>query len=125
MHRLPQYHRGNPQVECQNIHQVNQYDTPLPVRVFIARHALSVLKFIKVVNPTITKTQRENSIHPKHTSSDQYDTPLSVWVFIARHTLSVPKSIKVFNPIITKSQRENLIHHNKTEREKQHMIKLY
>ena len=34
MHRLPQYHRGNPQVECQNIYQVNQYDTPLSPRVF-------------------------------------------------------------------------------------------
>jgi len=28
MHRLPQYHRGNPQVECQDTYQVNQYDTP-------------------------------------------------------------------------------------------------
>ena len=34
MHRLPQCHRGNPQVECQNIYQVNQYDTPLSPRVF-------------------------------------------------------------------------------------------
>src|SRR5215216_6466415 len=28
MHRLPQYHRGNPQVECQDTYQVNQYVTP-------------------------------------------------------------------------------------------------
>ena len=35
MHRLPQYHRGNPQVECHNIYQVNQNDTPLSPRVFI------------------------------------------------------------------------------------------
>ena len=35
MHRLPQYHRGNPQVECHNVYQVNQYDTPLSPQVFI------------------------------------------------------------------------------------------
>ena len=34
MHRLPQCHRGNPQIECQNIYQVNQYDTPFSPRVF-------------------------------------------------------------------------------------------
>ena len=34
MHRLPQYHHGNPRVECHNIYQVNQYDTPLSPRVF-------------------------------------------------------------------------------------------
>ena len=34
MHRLPQCHLGNPRVECQNIYQVNQYDTPLSPRVF-------------------------------------------------------------------------------------------
>ena len=33
MHRLPQCHLGNPRVECQNIYQVNQYDTPLSPRV--------------------------------------------------------------------------------------------
>ena len=37
MHRLPQCHLGNPRVECQNIHQVNQYDTPLSPRVFICK----------------------------------------------------------------------------------------
>ena len=34
MHRLPQCHLGNPRVECQNIYQVNQYDTPLSPQVF-------------------------------------------------------------------------------------------
>ena len=29
MHRLHQCHLGNPQVECQNTYQVNQYDTPI------------------------------------------------------------------------------------------------
>ena len=34
MHRLPQCHLVNPRVECQNIYQVNQYDTPLSPWVF-------------------------------------------------------------------------------------------
>ena len=51
MHRLPQCHLGNPRVECQNTHKVNQYGTPLSPRVFIARHTSSVLKSIKVFNP--------------------------------------------------------------------------
>ena len=37
MHRLPQCHRGNPRVECQNAYQVNQYDTPLSPQVFICK----------------------------------------------------------------------------------------
>src|SRR3990170_1718747 len=63
MHRLPQCHLGYPRVECQNIHQVNQYDTPLSPRVFIARHTSSALKSIKVLNPIKTKSRREKSIH--------------------------------------------------------------
>ena len=35
MEILPQYHRGNPQVECHNVYQVNQYDAPLSPQVFI------------------------------------------------------------------------------------------
>ena len=35
MHRLPQCHLENLQVECHNIHHVNQYDTPLSPQVFI------------------------------------------------------------------------------------------
>ena len=58
MHRLPQCHLGNPQVECQNIYKVNQYDNPLSPRVFIARHTSSVLKSIKVFNPITGKPQR-------------------------------------------------------------------
>src|SRR3989337_717942 len=57
MHRLPQCHLGNPRVECQNIHQVNQYTTPLSPRVSHARYTLSVLKSIKVFNPIIVKPQ--------------------------------------------------------------------
>ena len=37
MHRLPQCHLGNPRVECQNIHQVNQYDNPFSPQVFICK----------------------------------------------------------------------------------------
>ena len=63
MHRLYQCHLGNPRVEYQNTHQVNQYDTPLSPLIFIARNTSSVLISIKVFNPIITKSQRENSIH--------------------------------------------------------------
>ena len=63
MHRLPQCHLGNPRVERRNTYQVNQYDTPLSPRVFIARHTSSVLKSIKVFNLIRTKSQSENSIH--------------------------------------------------------------
>ena len=45
MHTLPQYHRGNPQVECHNIHQVNQYDTPIVTSsIHTARHTSCVLE---------------------------------------------------------------------------------
>ena len=63
MRRLPQCHLGNPRVECQNIYQMNQYDTLLSPRVFIARHTSNVLKTIKVFNLIRMKSQRENSIH--------------------------------------------------------------
>ena len=46
MHRSPQCHLENPQVEWHNIHQVNQYDTPLSPQVFILQdihHAFSDL----------------------------------------------------------------------------------
>ena len=33
MHRLPQSHLGNPQVECHNIYQVNQNNTPLSPQI--------------------------------------------------------------------------------------------
>ena len=59
MHILPQCHRGNPRVECQNIYQVNQYDTPLQHEYSYARHISSALKSIKVFNPITTKSQRE------------------------------------------------------------------
>ena len=72
MHRLPKCHLDNPRVECQNTYQVNQYDTPLSPRVFIARHTSSALKSIKVFNPIkqnlkgkpqfITRCRGENTI---------------------------------------------------------------
>ena len=75
MHRLPQCHLGNPRVECQNIYQVSQYDTPLSPRVFIARHTSSVLKSIKVFNPITMKSQREklNSSQQDREGKTPYD----------------------------------------------------
>src|SRR5215216_1229099 len=57
MHRLPQCHLGNPQVQCHNIHQVNQYDTPLSPEVFIPQdihHLFSNLN----IQSNKTKLQR-------------------------------------------------------------------
>ena len=75
MHRLPQCHLRNPRIEYQNIHQVNQYDTPLSPWVFIARHTSSVLKSIKVFNPITTKSQREklNSSQQNREGKTPYD----------------------------------------------------
>ena len=45
MRRLPQCHLGNPRVECQNIYQVNQNNTPLSPRVFICK---TYIKFSQI-----------------------------------------------------------------------------
>ena len=58
MHRLPQCHLGNPRVECQNIHQVNQYNTKLSPRVFICRTCIKCSQIQQVFNPIIVKPQR-------------------------------------------------------------------
>src|SRR3989337_2239863 len=63
MHRLPQCHLGNPRVECQNIHQVNQYDTPLSPRVFICKTYIKCSQIHKSIKSDKMKSQRENSIH--------------------------------------------------------------
>ena len=84
MHRLPQCHLRNPRVECQNIYQVNQYDTPLSPRLFPARHTSSALKSIKVINPIIMKYQRENSIH--HNKIERQNTIWSNYINKARDT---------------------------------------
>ena len=63
MHRLPQCHLGNPRVECQNIYQVNQYDTPLSPRVFICKTYIKCSQIHKSIQSDKTKSQRENSIH--------------------------------------------------------------
>ena len=57
MHRLPQYHRGNPQVECHNVYQVNQYDTPLSPQVFIRQDIHHVLSNLNIQSD-MTKLQR-------------------------------------------------------------------
>ena len=75
MHRLPQCHRGNPRVECQNTYQVNQYDTPLSPRVFNCKTYIKFLKSIKVFNPIAKKSQREklNSSQQDREGEKPYD----------------------------------------------------
>ena len=65
MHRLPQCHRGNPQVECQNTYQGNQYDTPLSPRVFICKTYIKCSQIHKSIQSNKMKSQRENSVHHK------------------------------------------------------------
>ena len=65
MHRLPQYHRGNPRVQCQDTYQVNQYDTPIVTSsIHIARHISCVL--ISEYSIRQDKTSKgKDSIHHK------------------------------------------------------------
>ena len=75
MHRLPQCHLGNPRVECQNIYQVNQYDTPLSPRVFNCKTYIKCSQIHKVFNPITTKSQREklNSSQQDREGKTPYD----------------------------------------------------
>ena len=100
MHRLPQCHPGNPQVECQNTYQVNQYHTPLSPQVFIARHTSSVLKSIKVCNPIITKSQRENSNH-----YDKIERGNTIWSNYTNKARDTSRSCQI------KKMRETKIKH--------------
>src|SRR6266536_5343802 len=61
--RLPQCHLGNRRVECQNIYQVNQYDTPLSPRVFICKTYIKYSQIHKSIQSDKMKYQREKSIH--------------------------------------------------------------
>ena len=64
MRRLPQCHRGNPRVECQNIYQVNQYDTPMSPRVFICKTYIKcsqIHKCIQSDNNEISKGKLNSS----------------------------------------------------------------
>ena len=75
MHRLPQCHLGNPRVECQNIYQVNHYDTPLSPRVFNYKTYIKCSQIHKVFNPITTKSQREklNSSQQDREGKTPYD----------------------------------------------------
>ena len=99
MHKFPQCHLRNPRVECQNIYQVNQYDTHCHHEYSIARHISSVLKSIKVFNPITTKSQRE-----KLNSSQQYregETPYDP-------TILTNPAIHQYRDILRTRERERL-----------------
>ena len=59
MHRLPQCHLGNLQLEFCNIHQVNQYDTPLSPQVFILQDIHHVSSNMNIQSD-MTKLERVN-----------------------------------------------------------------
>ena len=75
MHRLHQCHLGNPRVECQNIYQVNQYDTPLSPRVFICKTYIKCSQIHKSIQSDKTKSQREklNSSQQDRKGKTPYD----------------------------------------------------
>ena len=64
-HRLPQCHLGNLRVECQNAHQVNQYDTPIATMGIHSKTYIKCSQIHKSIQSDKTKSQRENSIHNK------------------------------------------------------------
>ena len=57
-----QVHGRNPQVDHQNIHQVNQQNNPLSPRLSHARHTSSVLKSLKTQSDKITSKGKLNPL---------------------------------------------------------------
>jgi hypothetical protein len=58
MHRLPQCHLEIPRVECQNIHQVNQYNTPLSPRVFTCKTYIKCSQIHKSIQSDNSETSK-------------------------------------------------------------------
>ena len=77
MHRLPQYHRGNPRVECHNTYQVNQYDTPF-VTSSIHMQDIKCSQIHKSIQSDKTKSQREklNSSQQGREGKTPYDATI-------------------------------------------------
>ena len=66
MHRLPQYHRGNPRVEYQDTYQVNQYDTPIVTSsIHTARHTSCVLISEYLIRQDKTSKGKDSIHHNK------------------------------------------------------------
>ena len=63
MHRLPQCHLENPRVECQNIYQVNQYNTPLSPRVFICKTYIKCSQIWNIQSDNNETSKGKDSIH--------------------------------------------------------------
>src|SRR3989337_612825 len=61
MHRLPQCHIENPRVECQNIYQVNQYNTPFSPRVFICKIYIKCSQIHKNIQSDNNKISKEKT----------------------------------------------------------------
>ena len=79
MHRLPKCHIRNPRFECQNIYQVNQYNTPLSARVFIWKTYIKcsqINKSIQFDNNEISKGKL-NSSQKNSEGKTPYDPTIS------------------------------------------------
>ena len=55
-------HGRNPQVDHQNIHQVDHVNIPLPPQISTARHTSSVLKSLKTQSDKITSKGKLNPL---------------------------------------------------------------
>ena len=60
----------NPQVDHQNIHQVDHVNIPLSPQISMARHTSSVLKSLKTQSDKITS--KGNSIHHKEIEGEKH-----------------------------------------------------
>ena len=63
MHRFPR--SQNPQVDHQNIHQVNHVNIPLSPQISMARHTSSVLKSLKTQSDKITSKGKLNPLQER------------------------------------------------------------
>ena len=91
MHRLPQCHLGNPRVECQNIYQVNQYDTPLSPRVFNCKTYIKcsqIHKSIQSDNNEISKGKLNSSQQDREGETPYDPTILTKLVVHQNHAKS-------------------------------------
>ena len=73
MHRLPQCHRGNPQVECQNTYQVNKYDTPLSPWVFNCKTYIKCSQIQKSIQSKEISKGKLNSSQQDREGKTPYD----------------------------------------------------
>ena len=66
----------NPQVDQQNIHQVNHMNIPLSPQISTTRHTSSVLKSLKTQSDKITSKGKLNPLQESRGGETSYDTTI-------------------------------------------------